>query len=93
MNEKLLELVKEAGFNVSLGEITIIHMNRHINVNCQVKKLIELVQAKCGPTTKNTELLSAAKEVIERWDSPLMKDLPSTGEAINRLRKAIEGIE
>ena len=41
----------------------------------------------------NTELLSAAKNVIERWDSPLWKDLPHTGEAINRLRKAIERAE
>ena len=45
------------------------------------------------PITDNTELLNAAKAVIERWDSPLWKDLPHTGEAINRLRKAIEGNE
>ena len=36
------------------------------------------------------QLFTAAKEVIERWDSPLWKDLPHTGEAINRLRQAVE---
>ena len=42
-------MAKEAGFDSSLGEITIIHMNRHINVDYQVKKLIELVQANSVP--------------------------------------------
>ena len=49
MNEKLLKLAKEAGFDSSLGEITVIHMNRHINVTNQVKNLIELVQANSAP--------------------------------------------
>ena len=89
MNEKLLKMAKEAGFDSSLGEITVIHMNRHINVTNNVKKLIELA---VSTKPDNTELLSAAKAVIERWDSPLWKDLPHTGEAINRLRKALEKI-
>ena len=56
MNEKLLKLAKEAGFDSSLGEITIIHMNRHINVTNQVKKLIELVQAKCAESDAKDKL-------------------------------------
>ena len=67
MNEKLLSMAKEAGFDSSLGEITVIHMNRHINVTNKVNKLIEL--AACT-LPDNTELLSAAKAVIERWDMP-----------------------
>jgi NTP pyrophosphatase (non-canonical NTP hydrolase) len=35
-------------------------------------------------------LLDAAKAVVERWDSPNWKDLPSTGVYINALRQAIE---
>lgn len=35
------------------------------------------------------ELLDAAIAVIERWDSPLWKDLPATAEYIGRLRKAV----
>ena len=49
MNEKPLSMAKEAGFDSSLGEITILHMNRHINVTHQVKKFIELVQANSVP--------------------------------------------
>lgn len=39
------------------------------------------------------ELLSAAKAVVERWDSPLWKDLPPTAKAIARLRDAVNKLE
>lgn len=39
------------------------------------------------------ELLSAAKAVVERWDSPLWKDLPPTADAIARLRDAVNKLE
>ena len=42
---------------------------------------------------RHDELLSAAKEVIERWDSPLWKDLPPTAEVIARLRDAVVKVE
>ena len=35
------------------------------------------------------ELLDAAIAVIERWDSPLWKDMPATAEYIGRLRQAV----
>jgi hypothetical protein len=35
------------------------------------------------------ELKAAAQAVIERWDSPLWKDLPATADYIHRLRKAL----
>lgn len=38
-------------------------------------------------------LLEAAEAVVERWDSPLWKDLPNTGEYINRLRAAIASMK
>lgn len=37
----------------------------------------------------NEKLIEAAKAVIDRWYSPLWKDLPHTGEFINRLREAV----
>ncbi len=40
--------------------------------------------------TTNAELLQAAIALIERWDSPLWKDLPATAEYISRLRKAVD---
>ena len=40
--------------------------------------------------TTNAELLQAAIAIIERWDSPLWKDLPATAEYIRRLRKAVD---
>lgn len=36
-----------------------------------------------------TELKEAAHAVVERWDTPLWKDVPATAEYINRLRTAI----
>ena len=36
------------------------------------------------------ELISAGNAVVERWESPLWKDLPHTGEFIYALRDVIE---
>lgn len=36
-------------------------------------------------------LRAAAQAVVDRWDSPLWKDLPHTGEFIARLREALDG--
>lgn len=35
------------------------------------------------------ELLAAAQSVIDRWDTPLWKDVPATAEYINKLREAV----
>lgn len=34
-------------------------------------------------------LVEAAQSVVDRWDSPLWKDLPHTGEFIDKLRQAL----
>lgn len=39
------------------------------------------------------KLAEAAQAVIDRWDSPLWKDLPHTGESINELRQALAELE
>ena len=35
------------------------------------------------------ELKDAAQAVIDRWDTPIWKDVPATGEYINKLRAAL----
>lgn len=35
-------------------------------------------------------LIGSAQNVVDRWDSPLWKDLPNTALYIERLRKAIQ---
>lgn len=35
------------------------------------------------------ELVEAGRAVVDRWDSPLWKDLPHTGEFIARLRDVV----
>lgn len=35
------------------------------------------------------KLLKASISLVERWDTPLWKDVPSTAEYVNDLRKAI----
>ncbi len=37
---------------------------------------------------ENTKLRAAAIDVIDRWDTPLWKDVPATAEYIGRLRAA-----
>lgn len=39
------------------------------------------------------ELVDAAQAVLDRWDTPLWKDVPSTAEYIARLRAALAGVE
>ena len=34
-------------------------------------------------------LVEAAQAVVDRWDSPLWKDVPHTGEFIGKLREAL----
>ena len=34
-------------------------------------------------------LVEAAQAVVDRWDTPLWKDVPHTGEFIGKLRKAL----
>lgn len=47
------------------------------------------IDAAPTPPTNTDELREAARAVVERWDSPLWKDLPHTGTFIDRLRKAL----
>ena len=42
---------------------------------------------------QHLELVSAARAVVERWDTPLWKDAPATAGFINRLRDALPAIE
>jgi hypothetical protein len=39
------------------------------------------------------ELINAGKAVIERWDSPNLKDLPHTAKYIHRLRMATDALQ
>ena len=51
------------------------------------QETVNALQERCD------ELLSAAKAVIERWDSPLWKDLPPTAKVIVRLRDAVNKLK
>ena len=89
MNEKLLTLAEEKALDIHVYEGEYSHHETEYTFSeSGIVELLQLVQSNNEPN--NTELLSAAKAVIERWDSPLWKDLPHTGEFINRLRKATE---
>ncbi len=41
------------------------------------------------PTSGAADLRTAAQAVVERWDTPLWKDVPATAEYIGRLRAAL----
>ena len=40
----------------------------------------------------HSELVTAARAVVERWETPLWKDAPATAGYINRLRDALPSI-
>ena len=39
---------------------------------------------------ENKRILKAAQAVVDRWDTPLWKDVPATAEYINKLREALK---
>ena len=40
--------------------------------------------------TENAALRKAAQAAVDRWDTPLWKDVPATAEHINELREALK---
>ena len=54
--------------------------------------LIEQQNLRVEYSERCDELLTAAQAVIDRWDTPLWKNVPATGEYIGRLRVAIAAI-
>ena len=53
-------------------------------INC------ELAALRAQPD--HSELVTAARAVVERWETPLWKDAPATAGYINRLRDALPAI-
>ena len=51
-----------------------------------VKKLYEV-------TEQRDELLEALEAIIERWDTPLWKDVPHTGNYINAARIVVAKVK
>ena len=51
----------------------------------------ELVKQLEDERFKQKQLRDVAQQLIERWDTPLWKDAPATGNYINRLRHAFNG--
>lgn len=49
--------------------------------------------AAARPQPAPSSLITAAQAVVDRWDSPKWKDLPHTGEFIDKLREAIAGAQ
>jgi hypothetical protein len=54
-----------------------------------VEDIINLREERDALQAKNKVLLDAAQAVVDRWETPLWKDVPSTAEYIYRLRDAI----
>lgn len=44
-------------------------------------------------TRQRDDLLAAAQAMIDRWDTPLWKDVPSTAEYINAMRHAVAKVK
>ena len=54
----------------------------------------QIAEGRCDALKQQRdELVNAGSAVVERWDSPLWKDLPHTGEYIHRLREAIASVK
>jgi hypothetical protein len=65
--------------------------HRDANILLAIKTLREENQFLRQQLTKpaDAELIEAAKAVVERWETPLLKDAPATAGYIYRLRDAI----
>ena len=54
----------------------------------------QIAEGRCDALQERIDsLLTTGNAVVERWDSPLWKDLPHTGEFIHALREAITKAE
>jgi hypothetical protein len=76
-----------------LGEIVhTIHAGTEYEAEISLEDLQTITAAPTPPSNADSgvsELVKAAQDVIERWDSPAWKDQPHTGEYINRIRQAL----
>jgi hypothetical protein len=55
-----------------------------------IDQLQAMAEARQGSGEPVAEVIAAAQDVIDRWDSPLWKDVAPTAEYIGRLRAAVE---
>ena len=55
---------------------------------CQAREALAALRAQ----PDHSELVTAARAVVERWETPLWKDAPATAGYINRLRDALPAI-
>lgn len=53
------------------------------------RRVVELMQDAREYRERIAELEQALKEIIERWDTPLWKDVEPTGAVINRARAVL----
>ena len=54
--------------------------------------MVEAALAALRAQPDHSELVTAARAVVERWETPLWKDAPATAGYINRLRDALPAI-
>lgn len=59
----------------------------------QVERDTERMEKLTREAASCAELLKAGKALVERWNTPLWKDVPHTGEFIHNLRAAIDKVE
>ena len=68
MNDKLLAIIKEAGFSVSFGNVHVVYNNRQINITREIKKFIELLNVPA--TVKDAERYRIARNRgVIKWEN------------------------
>lgn len=59
-----------------------------------IRGYLDEMKKSCERTAQQRDgLLTAAQAVIDRWDTPLWKDVPATAEFINELRVAVARVK
>jgi hypothetical protein len=61
----------------------------HLDESRPRDALLKAVEALAADAARYRWLREAAQAVIDRWDTPLWKDVPATAEYIGRLRAAL----
>lgn len=73
-----------------LDRIQMVRGEDDVSVSHECEKAKAIIHREAAKERQRLDaLMSAAKSVIERWDSPSWKDLPATADYIHKLRNAV----
>lgn len=85
-----VEILKDTGKHQSVNDRMLQEILSLRQERDKAHQYWQIAEGRCDALQERIDsLLTTGNAVVERWDSPLWKDLPHTGESIHALREAI----